>query len=270
MTGPVRQIRSAIRARPALALGLAGCLSVAVIAAAYVAGVRSVPQTRVVMGPPQSVALGAPGRNAISRTGARLEFALQDGGFSWTAPVFLRLVKNTGRLELFLLRDGRFGVFRRYKLCGDSSLAPGTRTAATPDTVPEGVYAITARSLSVRSSRYMGVAVNWPNAADRGLGVPLARGPVLIDGRCAGGGSIGLTDQDMEEVYTLLWAALQAGQVAVDLHVYPAPLGDRSLPVTDPALQARRDQLQAIWLAGGNHARPPEVSITKDGYALKR
>ncbi|MCU0882592.1 MAG: hypothetical protein MUF14_08000, partial [Hyphomonadaceae bacterium] len=260
----------AIVRHPMLTWGLAGGLSLAVIGGAVLLGRQAAPPATVDVGPPQSVSIGATGRSAIARTTARLGFALDDGGFAWAAPVFLRLDKSSARLELLLLRRGRFHLFRRFRLCGDSLLTPGTRTAAAPDRVPEGIYAITAQSLSVRSSRYMGVSFGWPNAADRGLGLPLAGGTVLIDGRCAGGGSIGLTDQDMEELYTLVWAALQAGQLSVPLHLYPGPPSQPDPgPELEPAERERQAQLETVWKAGGGHGNPPAVRVTRDGYSLK-
>jgi murein L,D-transpeptidase YafK len=222
----------------------------------------------VEIGPPQVITLGALGRNAIARTSSRLGFALQDADLPWGAPLYLRLVKSTGKLDLFMLKDDQFRLFRRYRICGDSSLEPGPRLAANAQRVPDGLYQVTVAQLSRRSGRYLGVDLGWPNAADQGHGLALAPGSVLIDGRCTGGGSIGLTDQDMEEVFTLTWAALRAGQQTVPLHIFPAPMDQRLAIANETALAGRFDQLRDVWLAGANRGTPPAVTVRPQGYAL--
>jgi hypothetical protein len=245
-----------------------GVVASLIIVGAFFAGRRHAETANVTIGPSQTISLSAAARASIARSNTRLGFALDDSGIDWAAPVFLRLIKNTGRLEVWMVRNNRFVLFRRFKVCGDSDVSPGPRLSAAPNRVPEGIYRINANSLSVRTGRYLGVGIGWPTAVDRSFGARLPDGAVLLDGRCAGNGSIGLTDQDMEEVYTLLWAALQAGQSVIQFHIYPKPMGQNLDPETMAGYERFYRDLSSIWDAGGGQGNPPSVITTAKGYQL--
>jgi murein L,D-transpeptidase YafK len=245
--------------------GVVACL---IITGAFFAGRQHSDAANVTIAAPQSISLSAAGRASISRTNSRLGFALDDAQIAWASPVFLRLIKSTGRLEVWMVRNDRFVLFRRYKVCGDSDLSLGPRLRSAPDRVPEGIYRINAQSLSTRSGRYLGVAIGWPTAVDRRFDTKVPDGAVLLDGRCAGDGSIGLTDQDMEEVFTLLWAALQAGQSVINFHIYPQPMGQSLSQGTNTTYEDLYQDLYSIWRAGGGQGNPPTLTATAQGYHL--
>src|SRR5262245_21325588 len=77
-----------------------------------------------------------------------LEMALDSEGFRLGAPAFIRIFKADSSLEVWMLKRGRFDLFRRFPICKWSGeigpkLAEGDRQS------PEGVYFITGGDLIV-------------------------------------------------------------------------------------------------------------------------
>lgn len=139
-------------------------------------------------------------------------------GFSPGAPVFVRIFKQASRLEVWLWRNGRFHKYRSYEICKWSGelgpkLAEGDRQS------PEGVYFISGRDLIVNTRWHRAMNLGFPNSRDRALG--LTGSGILIHGKCSSIGCYALRDPDVEEVYELVAAALDAGQPRITVHVYP-------------------------------------------------
>jgi murein L,D-transpeptidase YafK len=220
--------------------------------------------------PARRIGVSAAGRDAIGRVSGRLAFALQEAGLRLGAPVYLRVIKADGRLEVYVRgRQGRFQRFRDYKVCGGGRATGARRNARGGQ--PEGFYAIGADGLRPAEVSYLGLDIGWPNAFDRAQGWQ-GGGPVAIQGGCAGAGQIGLTDQDAGEVYALVHAALAGGQASVPLHVFPFAMTRLArLTQTGPAAQANAafwDQLQPAWVGFERTKTPPRTEVQRRRYVV--
>jgi murein L,D-transpeptidase YafK len=249
------------------------CLSFSAVAAAALVVMAAVAPTTFATSAqaqaPRSPTLAIPstGREALQRVRGRLFYALEEVGLRLGAPVYLRVVKDQSRLEVFLQTDrGQYQRYRAYKLCGGRSDVLGPRSGATG--VPEGFYAIEPAGLRANGAQYLGLDFGWPNALDRGLG--WTQGTALLQGSCAPGGHVSLTDQDVEEVYTIVYAALVGGQPRVPLHAFPFAMNGLS------ALRLRRSahtpfwqQLQPAWVAFERTKTPPHTGVSRRRYVVQ-
>jgi murein L,D-transpeptidase YafK len=167
--------------------------------------------------PQGSAALAAEDEDAPSA----LEMDLEAQGFRLGAPAFIRVFKADSSLEVWLLKGSRFELYRSYSICKWSGVL-GPKLAEGDRQSPEGVYFITGGDLVVNARWHRAMNVGFPNPRDRALG--LTGSGILIHGKCSSIGCFALTDKNVEEVYDVVEAALDAGQPRVPVHIYPFEL----------------------------------------------
>ncbi len=235
------------------------CLLLAVLlCAASLAKAENVVETT-----PNAVAAPADDANASSP----LEAALDAEGFHLGAPAFIRILKADSRLELWMLKQGRFELFRSYSICKWSG-GLGPKLQQGDRQSPEGVYFITGGDLIVNARWHRAMNVGFPNARDNALG--LTGSGILIHGRCSSIGCFAMTNPVVEEVYDIVQAALEAGQPRVPVHIFPFALTREKLAA------AAHDEWSDFWkeLKRGydlflRDGLPPRTFVCNGQYAFQ-
>jgi murein L,D-transpeptidase YafK len=212
------------------------------------------------------VAVSSVGAAAIERTRQRLTFAYSDLGLTMGAPVYFRLIRDQDRLEVWVKgQSGPYSRLRNFKICGkDGTLGP--RQSASRGQ-PEGFYTLSAAQMRPHEAGYLGINLNWPNAYDRGRGW---RGSTsLLQAGCASGRHYGLTDQDMEEVFTIAYSALVNGQAYIPFHIFPFQMTPfRMVQVGQgPKASFWRD-LEPGWRAFERTRTPPQIKVQGRRYRV--
>lgn len=199
-------------------------------------------------------------RRAITRNYARLDFYLKNQGAQIGRPVFLRLMRDRGVLELFVADGrGRFRFIRNYRICG-------TRGTNAANQAPLGIYEISRQSLTPTTDNYLKITTNFPNRYDTARQI---RGSLFVQARCSVGQRISLTDTDMDELYTLIYAAINNGQNKIALHIFPFELNTINLMTAKKDQETRIiRQLTPIYLAFERSKRVPNVATTTMGYSI--
>ena len=176
--------------------------------------------------------------------------------------VFLRAFKKEAELEVWLRHEERFELLKTYAICAASGeLGPKQRVG--DEQVPEGFYSVTASAMNPASSYHLSFNVGYPNAYDKKLG--RTGSLIMIHGDCVSIGCLAMTDEGIEEIYTLGDAAHHAGQKAVQVQLLPFRLTKKKLA------QHKASEWHSFWqnLKQGydlfeKHRIPPKVSV-KDG-----
>ncbi|QGM48161.1 hypothetical protein H2LOC_018680 [Methylocystis heyeri] len=138
--------------------------------------------------------------------------------FNMGAPVYIRIFKKEGELELWLKHNGRYALYRSFPICKWSGrLGPKLREADYQS--PEGFYSVSARQLHPHSNYHRAFNVGYPNAYDRQNG--RTGGLVMVHGNCKSVGCFAMTDKGIEEIYGFVEAALAGGQREVPIHIFP-------------------------------------------------
>lgn len=203
---------------------------------------------------------------------ARLQDALRAQGVDFGAPVFLRAFKREAEMELWLQRqdgsaDAEWVLLKRYPVCAWSGNL-GPKLAEGDGQTPEGVYQVTAGQLNPASRFHLSFNLGFPNAYDRAHG--RTGSWLMVHGSCVSIGCYAMTDQGIEEIYSLVASALQAGQGSVPVHLFPFRLDAQ-------ALLAERDspwhdfwasQLAPIHRAFEVNRVPPAVCVRDGRYQL--
>ena len=199
----------------------------------------------------------ATGQAAIGRVRGRLQISYDAMGLVFGAPIYLRLIKEQKRLEIWVQkRQSDFIRLRSYKICGSSAVL-GPRRRGGSARQPEGFYMIGTNSLRPQAVSYLGLDLNWPNAFDRAQG--WSGETSVLQAGCASEPHFGLTDQDMEEVFTLVHSALAGGQTSVPVHIFPFEMGGlRMLTAQRSQNAAFWEQLAPAWQAFERTKKPPK------------
>ena len=196
---------------------------------------------------------------------ARLDERLQAQGLKRGDPVFIRVFKSEMTLELWMKRGDAFTLFASYPICYWSGrLGPKLRTG--DHQAPEGFYTVSKAQLNPNSHWNRAFDLGFPNLFDRAQGRSGAY--LMVHGGCSSVGCYAMTNGVIGEMWSLVTAALDAGQERFSVHVFPFRL-------TEARLRAYQDHKWAgFWrdLKPGYdlfEARriPPEISLCHGKYA---
>ena len=157
-------------------------------------------------------------REVVSRVAPKLAAALIRRGLSLGAPVYMRVFKEERRLEVWVKGPSKLELFRTYRVANFSGgLGPKRREGDLQ--APEGFYYVSPSGMNPWSSYHLSFNIGYPNAYDRVKG--RTGSAIMIHGNVASIGCFAMTDEKIEEIYTLADAALRNGQRFFRVHVFP-------------------------------------------------
>lgn len=157
---------------------------------------------------------------AAARVRPALERDFKEKGLSWGSEVFLRAFKEERLLELWVRKEagGKYEMFRSWAVAGASGKL-GPKLAEGDMQVPEGFYYVSRGLMKPDSAFHLGFNIGYPNAYDRAHG--RTGSFIMVHGNVVSAGCLAMTDEKMEEIYTLCDAALAGGQELFRVHVFP-------------------------------------------------
>lgn len=183
------------------------------------------------------------------------------------APVFMRVFKREFELEIWMQRGGRFELFATYPICMWSGglgpkLKQGDRQA------PEGFYTVDSTALNPNSKYHRSFNLGFPNAFDRAHG--RTGSLLMVHGDCRSIGCYAMTDSVIDEIWSLLTAALGAGQKRVQVQVFPFRMTETNMSrrAANPDIGFWR-QLKVGHDAFERVHVPPAVSVCDGRYAFR-
>ena len=158
------------------------------------------------------------GNRAIAAKAPLLETALAEKELTLGSPIFLRIFKEEKELEVWVKKGDTFSLFKTYPICYYSGkLGPKTKQGDLQS--PEGFYFVTPQRLNPWSSFHLSMNMGYPNAYDRAKGY--TGNYLMIHGDCVSIGCYAMTDEAIEEIYTLAHKALENGQGYFRVHSFP-------------------------------------------------
>lgn len=148
------------------------------------------------------------------------------GGFKKGQQVYVRIFKKEGLLELWMKRGDNYALYKSYPVCKWSGqLGPKTRQADYQS--PEGFYSVSARQLNPNSHYHLAFDVGYPNAYDRRQGS--TGSAVMVHGDCKSVGCFAMTNGGIDEIYSIVEAALRGGQKEVPVHIFPFRMTEEAI-----------------------------------------
>lgn len=157
---------------------------------------------------------------AEARVRPALERELKTNGLEFGDPVFIRAFKEERLLELFVQnrRSGKFELFRSYPIAAASGTL-GPKLAEGDFQVPEGFYHVAPSAMKPDSSFHLAFNIGYPNEFDRSL--DRTGSAIMVHGKQASIGCLAMTDEKIEEIFTLCAAAHSNGQKFFRFHIFP-------------------------------------------------
>ena len=189
--------------------------------------------------------------------------------------IFIRVFKREQAVELWVsgADPDTFELLKEYKVCASSGTV-GPKREQGDDQVPEGFYRIDR--FNPLSNFHLSLGVNYPNQADKILGVKgRLGGDIFIHGNCVTIGCVPITDESIKELYVIAVEARSAGQISIPIHIFPAKLHEKGLKrlereFGDPKLQEFWMSLKPGYDFFEKNRRLPIITIDRQGrYQVK-
>lgn len=206
---------------------------------------------------------------AAERVQPGLERDLAAKGLRFGDPVFLRAFKEEEELELWVRHrtSGKYELFRTWKVAAQSG-ALGPKLAEGDRQVPEGFYFVPPSGMKPDSTFHLAFNVGFPNAYDQAKGWNGTF--IMIHGNQVSIGCLAMTDEKIEEIYTLCAAAHAGGQAFFRVHFFPFRMTPERMA------KAEGDRWLDFWknLKEGydffeRERVPPEVTVEEGRYRFK-
>jgi len=196
-----------------------------------------------------------------------LQDRLEARGFRFGAPAFIRIFKKEEVLEVWLQKDnGEYALFLDYPICIYSGeLGPKTREGDKQS--PEGFYTVGREAMNPNSQYHLSFNLGYPNAYDRAHGY--SGSLLMVHGKCVSIGCYAMGDRQIEEIYSLVGAALQRGQPFVRVHAFPFRLTEANLAAySDHRWYDFWRMLKPGYDYFETYHQPPEIDVIGGQYAL--
>jgi murein L,D-transpeptidase YafK len=146
----------------------------------------------------------------------------KEKGLVWPARfVYIRSFKYDSQLEVWVkgTQQDKYKLFKTYKVCALAGTL-GPKRMAGDYQVPEGFYYI--NEFNPHSEYHLSLGLNYPNASDRMLSDSTQPGgDIYIHGSCVTTGCIPITDNQIEELYTICAHAKDLGEDFIPVHIFP-------------------------------------------------
>jgi murein L,D-transpeptidase YafK len=155
---------------------------------------------------------------SVTAKAIELSKAFEERGLKLGSPVFIRVYKQTSEMELWVEKGSRYVLFRTYGICRWSGRL-GPKYFEGDRQSPEGLYRITSSDLIVNARWDRAMNINYPNSFDVMNG--RSGSGILIHGKCGSVGCFAIQDQNVEEVYAAVRAALEGGQAYIPVLSLP-------------------------------------------------
>lgn len=141
-------------------------------------------------------------------------------------PVFIRIFKEESLLEVWIRSGTEYQHLKDYFICAYSGYL-GPKLQEGDRQSPEGFYKVKKYQLNPNSKYHLSFNLGFPNAYDRAH--ERTGSFLMVHGNCVSDGCYAMTDEKIEEIYSLVESALQKGQAYVQVHAFPFRMTDANM-----------------------------------------
>ena len=196
----------------------------------------------------------------------KLQKSLQAMGLEEDQPIYLRIIKETSTLQVWVCSGKEYKLFKSYDICFFSG-GLGTKMREGDNKSPEGYYTIKPSQLNPMSEYHLSINVGYPNALEKQLNY--TGDAIMIHGDCVSIGCFAMTDPVIEEIYTLVYEAFLHGQKSIELNILPFKMDDAHMKTyaSSPNIAFWRNLKTGYDIFQKTHL-PPIVSVANKSYVF--
>ena len=184
-----------------------------------------------------------------------------------SSPILVRIFKEESELEVWKQdANGQFALLKSYPICRWSGEL-GPKVKEGDRQAPEGFYAITPGQMNPNSNYYLAFNLGFPNAFDRANDRSGAF--LMVHGDCSSSGCYAMTDEQIQEIYTLGRDAFLGGQKSFQVQAYPFHMTATNIA------KHRNNPAMAFWRnikEGNDHfmvsRAEPKVDVCEKHYVF--
>jgi len=191
---------------------------------------------------------------------------LQAKKLAYGSPVFIRIFKAEKTLEVWVKHNDAFVLFHSYPICTYSGRL-GPKIKEGDNQAPEGFYRIGLPQLNPASNYHLAFNLGYPNAYDRANG--RTGDFLMVHGNCVSIGCYAMGDAAIEEIYTLMEAALHAGQKNIDVHIFPFRFDSTKLNWQNSEWQPFWSDLKSGFDAFNRTKKIPAIGVSNKRYQIR-
>lgn len=203
---------------------------------------------------------------AITNLTPQLEIDFKQIGLSLGKPIYIRIFKQEGLLEIWVEKGRKFKLFKSYKICTFGFGGLGPKLKEGDGKAPEGFYFVNANQMNPYSSYHLSFNLGYPNAFDRAHN--RTGSALMVHGNCVSVGCYAMTNSKIEEIYTIANAALANGQIFFRVHVFPFRMSDENMKKVKNSqwLEFWKNLKQGYDFFDDNDHIPPNVTVKNLQY----
>jgi murein L,D-transpeptidase YafK len=148
----------------------------------------------------------------------KLKTELEAKRLKMNSSVYLRIFKEENQLEIWVKSGEKYSFFKSYNICFFSG-GLGPKTQDGDGKSPEGFYTIEPIQLNPVSNYYLALNIGYPNKLETLKGY--TGNAIMIHGHCVSIGCYAMTNEGIEEIYTIVYLAFKGGQKKINLDIFP-------------------------------------------------
>ncbi len=190
-------------------------------------------------------------------------------GMTGASPIMVRIFKKENVVEVWkATNSGRYDLLKEYEICKWSGKL-GPKFAEGDRQAPEGFYTINPWQMNPNSDYYLAFNLGYPNAFDQAHGRTGTH--LMVHGACSSAGCYSMTDDRIEEIFSLAREALEGGQKSFQVQAYPFRMTPENMA------EHQNDPHFEFWKMlkeGYDHFEitkaPPKVDVCDKRYVFNR
>ena len=140
-------------------------------------------------------------------------------GMTKQSPIMLRIFKQENELEIWKqTHTGRYALLESFEVCKWSGKF-GPKFKEGDRQAPEGFYFVNKHQMNPNSAYHLSFNMGFPNSYDRAHGRTGSH--LMVHGACSSAGCYSMTDERIEEIYSLARESFAGGQKSFQIQAFP-------------------------------------------------
>ena len=184
------------------------------------------------------------------------------------APLFMRVFKLEGELEVWMQGPEGFTLFATYPICRWSG-GLGPKLKEGDGQSPEGIYTVRKGQLNPNSRWYRSFNLGYPNAYDKAYN--RTGSFLMVHGGCSSIGCYAMTNPVMKEIWDLVTATYKKGSKSFMVHAFPFRMTERNMRLySNTKWQPLWNDLKVAYDLFEENNIPPEVNVCQKRYVVTK